>query len=114
MSIASITNIARTRDSIIRERVKGLMKAANITQTAFAPVLGVKQTTLSLKTSGKRAFTSDELWMIADTFGVSMDYLFGKTEDPRQVGPGGDLVEVVDPARIELATSCLQSRRSTN
>ncbi len=114
MSIAEPTPIARTANSIIRERVKRLLRQTDLTQTEFAPKLGLKQSSLSVKMSGKRAFTADELLVIARIFGVSMDYLYGKTDDPRPVGPNGDRLEVVDPGRIELPTSCLQSRRSTN
>lgn len=100
----------RNTNFIMGERVHQVMWRGQVTQTALAPVLGMKQTTLSLKLRGKRAFTSDEILKIADTFGVSLDYLFGKTDDPRPVGPDGDRIEVVDPRRIELLTSCLQTR----
>lgn len=107
-AVVAITK--RNANEILRERAHTLMWRGNITQTKLAPVLGMTQSTLSGKLKGKSAFTLDEILVIADTFGVSLDYLAGKTEDPRPVGPDGGFIEMVDPARIELATSCLQTR----
>ena len=103
----------RNTNKIMGERVHQVMWRGQVTQTAFAPVLGMTQSALSSKLRGRRAFTSDEILKVADTFGVSLDYLFGKTDDPRPVGPDGDRVEVgpVDPRRFELLTSCLQTER---
>lgn len=100
----------RNTNFVMGERVHRQMWRGQVSQTAFAPVLGMTQSALSAKLRGRRAFTSDEILKVAEVFGVSLDYLFGKTEDPRPVGPNGDRVDVVDPARIELATSCLQTR----
>jgi len=111
MTMTAVTEpTKRTANAIARERVMTLMWRASITQTKLAPVLGMTQSTLSGKLKGKSAFTLDEILVIADMFGVSLDYLVGKTEDPRPVGPNGDLLDVVDPGRIELPTSCLQTR----
>lgn len=99
----------RNTNLIMGERVHQTMWRGQVTQTALAPVLGMTQSALSAKLRGRRAFTSDEILKVADTFGVSLDYLFGKTDDPRPVGPDGDLIDV-DPGRFELPTSCLQTR----
>lgn len=95
---------------LIGARVHQLMWRAQVTQTALAPILGLGQTGLSQKLRGKRAFAHNEILYISDIFGVSLDYLYGKTEDPRPVGPNGERLDVVDPGRIELPTSCLQTR----
>lgn len=100
---------AQNVNVVMGERVHQLMWRAGITQTALAPILGLGQTGLSHKLRGKRAFAHDEILYISDIFGVSLDYLYGKTNDPRPVGPNGDRLEVVDPGRIELPTSCLQT-----
>lgn len=97
-------------DVTLGERVYTLMFRAKIKQTKLAPKLGLTQGALSKKLHGERPWTLDEASYLADVFGVSLDYLFGKSEDPRPVGPNGDRVEMVDPGRIELPTSCLQTR----
>lgn len=108
---ATVPQVKRTANMIASERIVMLMWRSSVTQTKLAPVLGMTQSTLSGKLKGKSAFTLDEILMIAEVFGVSLDYLFGKTEDPRPVNPAGDRVDVVDPGRIELPTSCLQTRQ---
>ena len=104
----------RDTNKIMGERVHQAMWRAQVTQTALGPVLGMTQSALSAKLRGRRAFTADEILYVSRIFGVSLDYLFGRVDDPRPFGPNGERLDVVDPGRIELPTSCLQSRHSTN
>lgn len=100
----------RGANRIIGERVHQAMWRGQVTQTALGPVLGMTQSALSAKLRGRRAFTADEILYVADIFGVSLDYLYGRADDPRPFGPNGERLDVVDPGRIELPTSCLQTR----
>ncbi len=70
------------------ERIHNLLWRAKITQTAFAKSLGLSQTAMSRKLRGERAFTLDEILSISSQMGVTLDYLFGKSDD---MGPGSSL-----------------------
>ena len=64
------------------ERLRELRKKANETQeqTAKAAVLTVRQ--YQRYESGAQKPGLDNLWALADHFGVSMDYLAGRGEQP--------------------------------
>lgn len=68
------------------ERLRELREERNITQKALAEVLGVSPRMVSFYESGAH-FLSDEyqLCRLADYFGVSTDYLLGRTST-RTVG----------------------------
>ncbi|WP_425560968.1 helix-turn-helix domain-containing protein [Leucobacter iarius] len=92
MSMTNPNVAGQSADEIIGERVHQLMWRAKVSQTAFAPVLGLTQSGLSPKLRGKRGWSADELRAVASYFGVSIDYLFG-------------IDNVVGPAGIEPTTS---------
>ncbi|WP_368731381.1 helix-turn-helix domain-containing protein [Leucobacter sp. OAMSW11] len=76
----------QSADETIGERVHQLMWRARLSQTSFAPELGIGQAALSMKLRGRRGWSADELRTIARYFGVSTDYLFGLSDG---VGPAG-------------------------
>ena len=64
------------------ERVKELRKKNYLTQEALAKVLGVRQDAISSYERGKNYPEVRNLLILADYFGVSLDYLMGRTDDP--------------------------------
>lgn len=84
------------------------MWRAKITQTALAPELGIGQTALSHKLRGKRGWSADDLVTVSRHFGVSIDYLFGFTDDmgPSSAPnlPPSDYIAVGSAEVIDLAT----------
>jgi hypothetical protein len=68
-------------DEVIGENVHRLMWRAKENQTYLAPLLGMKQASLSLKLRGKRAWFAQEIAAAANHFGVSIDALFGANGD---------------------------------
>ena len=73
-------------DAEIGRRIFHLMWDRKITQTEMGKVIGVQQTTLSLKLRGKRPWYSSELRAAANMLDVSVGYLFGEGDE---VGPAG-------------------------
>ncbi|MCR5012622.1 MAG: helix-turn-helix domain-containing protein [Lachnospiraceae bacterium] len=69
-----------TNNNIFGERLRALRSARNITQKDFATELGIPQPTLSAYESGKIKPTVDAMMNIADTCGVSLDWLCGRDE----------------------------------
>lgn len=106
----SITNPASepvSIDAIIGERVHQLMWRAQVTQTALAPMLSIGQSALSAKLRGRRGWSTDEVLKLAARFNVSIDYLFGRTDDmgagPVNLAPL-DYMAAVSAEVIDLAS----------
>ena len=66
---------------LVVARIKGLMKEYGLNQVKLAEKVGVKQNTVSAWLSGKKEPSIRSLWLIADYFDISVDYLIGRTEN---------------------------------
>lgn len=64
-------------------RLKELRKGRNITQLKMAMDLNMSQNTISRYENGEREPGLEELVRIADYLDVSIDYLLGRTENPK-------------------------------
>lgn len=64
-------------------RLKELRKARHITQLKLAIDLNLTQNTISRYENGEREPGIAELLLIADYFGVSIDYLLGRSNNPK-------------------------------
>ena len=64
-------------------RLKELRKKKGISQLRLASDLNTTQNTISRYETGEREPGIDELIKIADYFNVSVDYLIGRTENPK-------------------------------
>lgn len=65
---------------LVAERIREFMRVENLTQVALAERVGVKQNTISAWLSGKKEPCIRSLWLLADYFEVSVDYLIGRAE----------------------------------
>ena len=63
-------------------RLKELRKKRGISQVRLALDLNTTQNSISRYETGERQADYDMLIAIADYFGVSIDYLLGRTENP--------------------------------
>ena len=63
------------------ERLKRLLQSMHLSQEQVARLLGVDRSTISSYESNVRQPPLDTLSRIADVFGVSTDYLLGRTSD---------------------------------
>ena len=66
-------------------RIKELRTARHITQLKMAMDLNVSQNTISRYENGEREPGIAALICIADYFCVSIDYLVGRTENPKML-----------------------------
>ena len=64
-------------------RLKELRKSKGISQLRLATDLNTTQNTISRYETGEREPGIAELIKLADYFHVSVDYLIGRTNDPR-------------------------------
>ncbi len=65
------------------ERLKELRIKAKKTQTEVGEALGVNQRTYSNYELGIRSLSAEILTKLADYYGVSVDYLLGRTDEPK-------------------------------
>ena len=62
------------------ERLRELMKEEGLNQVKLAERVGVKQNTISAWLSKKKEPSVTSLWLLADYFGVEVDFLIGRKE----------------------------------
>lgn len=73
--------MSRKRGDFVR--LKELRKKKGLSQLRMATDLNTTQNTISRYETGEREPGIDELIKIADYFNVSVDYLIGRTENPK-------------------------------
>lgn len=71
-------------------RIKTLREEAGLTQVEFAKILKISNTTLSQYESGTRVPGDEIKGAIADHFGVTLDYLYGRTDQKVPAPKSGD------------------------
>ena len=70
---------------IFSKRLSLLRTERNVSQTTVAEASGIKRSTYTLLESGSRAPSIDVFCALCDFFGVSADYLLGRSADPRML-----------------------------
>lgn len=65
-----------------RSRLKELREKSGFSQKELAEKLSLSRPTITAYESGSRAPTIETIINIADIFEVSIDYLFGRSDDP--------------------------------
>jgi transcriptional regulator with XRE-family HTH domain len=71
--------------SILSDRIKKLRNSKGITQKQISEYLGVQCATYQRFEYGNRRPSLDTLILIADFFQVSIDYLVGRTDNPKMI-----------------------------
>ncbi len=65
------------------KRIRDLREDNDKTQTEIADYLGMKQPQYYRYETGSRDIPSDILIKLADFYGVSVDYILGRTNNPK-------------------------------
>ena len=65
---------------LVAERLTELMREEGVNQVKLAQKTGVKQNTISAWLSKKKEPCITSLWLLADHFGVTVDYLIGRSD----------------------------------
>ncbi|MBQ4648480.1 MAG: helix-turn-helix transcriptional regulator [Clostridia bacterium] len=79
--------------TIVGERLKTLRTKNRYSQTQIADMCGVTQATIGRYETGVAEPPIEKLLWYAETFEVSLDYIFGRTDDPN-----GHLYEKDEPS----------------
>lgn len=65
---------------MILQRIRDLREDRDLTQTTVAEILHIQQNTYSQYETGIRNIPVEALCQLADFYGVSVDYLLGRTD----------------------------------
>lgn len=68
---------------MVYERIRGLREDMELTQQYMAYLLHVNQRTYSRYENGEHAIPIEVLCKLADYYGVSVDYLLGRTDQKK-------------------------------
>lgn len=87
-----------------KDRLVQLRKELNLTQTEFAEKIGFSRTAISAWEIGRNEPSNEDTIKIADFFGVSVDYIIGKTNNRKgeSSSPAVVLVYGTIPAGIPM------------
>jgi transcriptional regulator with XRE-family HTH domain len=65
------------------ERIRVLRAIKKVKQHQVAEFLNISRTQISEMENGKITTTIEKLWLLADYFDVTIDYLVGRSDDPK-------------------------------
>lgn len=65
------------------KRIRNLREDRDLNQTTVAKMLGMSQTGYSKYETGENDVPTDILIKLADFYNVSVDYLLGRTKNPK-------------------------------
>ena len=65
---------------VIKDRIRELRKEQNETQLQVANALGIAESHYQVYERGASLPNLENAWKLADHFGVSVDYLIGRSE----------------------------------
>ena len=68
---------------IISERLKSLRESLGISQSKLANEIGITQASVNRYETDRTTPTAETLLWYADRFDVSLDYIFGRTDEPQ-------------------------------
>lgn len=68
---------------MVYDRIRAMREDRNLSQAQLAPLLDMAQNTYSQYETGKIAWTAPLLVKLADYYQVSVDYLLGRTKNPK-------------------------------
>lgn len=66
---------------LLKDRIRGLRKELGETQVQVADALGIAESHYQKYERGASLPNAENLWKLADHFGVSIDYLVGRSDE---------------------------------
>jgi len=68
---------------IVANRLRTLRETLKISQVKMAPIVGLKQSSINRYENDQSDPSPETLLRYADYFDVSMDYIYGRTDNPQ-------------------------------
>ena len=70
-------------NTFFADRLQSLRKSKQISQQQLADYLNLNKSAISRMESAQRAASIEVIYQLADYFDVSIDYLLGRTDNPK-------------------------------
>lgn len=95
----------------VAERLRHLRESVKLSQVKMAEVVGVKQSSLNRYELNQASPTFETLTRYADYFDVSMDYIFGRTDNPQgKLYEYKPKIEQTDPEMKKFVEMCFDPK----
>lgn len=95
----------------VAERLRYLRESVKLSQVKMAEVVGVKQSSLNRYELNQASPTFETLTRYADYFDVSMDYIFGRTDNPQgKLYEYKPKIEQTDPEMKRFVQMCFDPK----
>ena len=69
-------------DDVLKNRLRELRKSRKLTQVALQMQTGIEQALLSKFENGERTPPTETLFLLAEFYNVSIDYILCRTDNP--------------------------------
>ena len=100
---------------IVGERLRELRQSAKISQGKMAAVVGSSQSAVARYESGEAHVPEETVVRYADYFDVSLDYIFGRTENPQgKLYENKPRIEKLHPEMEQFITMCFEPGTAMN
>ena len=95
----------------VAERLRHLRESVKLSQVKMSEVVGVKQSSLNRYELNQASPTFETLTRYADYFDVSMDYIFGRTDNPQgKLYEYKPQIEQTDPEMKKFVEMCFDPK----
>lgn len=95
----------------VAERLRYLRESVKLSQVKMAEVVGVKQSSLNRYELNQASPSFETLTRYADYFDVSMDYIFGRTDNPQgKLYEYKPKIEQTDPEMKKFVQMCFDPK----
>jgi transcriptional regulator with XRE-family HTH domain len=91
--------------SLLGKRIKKVREASRMSKLALANLVGVSDDTISRWENGEREPTASALFILADIFCVTPDYLMGQIEDTSENPTSPEKTSLSDQFTVKFKTS---------
>ena len=85
---------------MVFQRLRDLREDRDLTQKEIAAILNVSQNTYSQYETGKITLTAEVLLTLSEFYGVSTDYLLGKTDHEARISPHRLVIFLADGQQV--------------
>ena len=100
---------------IVGERLRELRQSAKISQGKMAAVVGSSQSAVARYERGEAHVPEETVVRYADYFDVSLDYIFGRTDNPQgKLYEGKMKIEKVYPEMDKFIEMCFEPGSPVN
>ena len=99
----------------VAARLRYLRESVKLSQVKMAEIVGVKQSSLNRYELNQASPTFETLTRYADYFDVSMDYIFGCTDNPQgKLYEYKPKIEQIDPEMKKFVEMCFDPKSPMN